>query len=53
MTKYCKKCRHIRKITGNKKAKCLACGLSELAGKLLEMRDREKLKLIKLEMKMK
>jgi hypothetical protein len=49
--KYCKKCRHIRKVTGNKNAKCLTCGLPELAGKMLQLRDKDKLKLIRLEMK--
>lgn len=50
--KYCKKCRHIRKITGNKKAKCLACGLPALAQAFIEMTDREKIKMLKFEMRM-
>lgn len=51
--KYCPKCRHIRKITGNKKAKCLPCGLSILASKVIEISDREKIKMIKFEMRLK
>lgn len=51
--KYCPKCRHIRKVTHNKKAKCLPCGLSILASKVIEMSDKQKLKAIKLEMSFK
>lgn len=53
MAKYCKKCRHIRKITGNKQAKCCTCGLPILVTNLLQMTDKQKLKLIKLEMRYK
>lgn len=51
--KYCPKCRHIRKITHNKKAKCCACGLSILSEKLDAIKDREKIKMIRFEMRMK
>jgi len=30
--------------------KCLSCGLPQLAGKVLQLRDKDKLKLIRLEM---
>lgn len=53
MAKYCPKCRHIRKITRNKKAKCLVCGLSLLTKKFIEISDKQKLKTIKLEIKFK
>lgn len=32
--KHCPQCRHIRKITGNKKAKCCKCGITQLIVKL-------------------
>lgn len=51
--KQCRKCRHIRKITGNKKTKCLTCGLSKLVTEFIEITDKEKLKMLKFEMRMK
>jgi len=67
MARYCKQCRHCRKmarIAGKanglkgkkleiyvKGIKCLSCGLPELAGKIIQLRDKDKLKLIRLEMK--
>jgi hypothetical protein len=53
MAKQCAKCRHIRKITGNKKAKCCIHGLSKLVTDFLSFTDKQRLKSIKLEMKLK
>lgn len=51
--KYCAKCRHIRKITGNKKAKCCVHGLTKLVTDFIAMSDKQKLKMLKLEMRLK
>lgn len=48
----CKKCERARKVTGDAKVKCLTHGLGKLCENLLKLRDREKLKLIKIEMRM-
>lgn len=49
----CKQCVHARKITGNKKVKCLKHGLSQLAQQFIELTDKQKLKALKFEMRMK
>lgn len=53
MAKQCGKCRHIRKITGNKKAKCLTHGISKLVMSFINLTDKQKLKMLKFEMRMK
>lgn len=49
----CKTCKHIKQITGNKKARCFRHGMSVLVKRFMEVSDREKLKAIKLEMRFK
>jgi len=53
MAKHCPKCRHIRKITHNKKAKCCVCGLSKLMAEFIALTDKRKLKMLKFEMRLK
>jgi RNA polymerase subunit RPABC4/transcription elongation factor Spt4 len=53
MAKYCSKCRHIRKITKNKKAKCCVCGLTKLVSDFIALTDKQKLKMLKFELRMK
>lgn len=69
MAKYCRQCRHSRKVARAagkanglkgkklevyvKGIKCLSCGLPQLAGAVLQLRDKDKLKLIRLEMRFK
>ena len=53
MAKQCSKCRHIRKVTGNKKNKCLLHGMSKLVTDFFAVTDKQRLKSLKLEMRMK
>ena len=53
MAKQCLKCRHIRKVTGNKKAKCLCHGINKLVTDFIAMTDKQKLKMLKFEMRLK
>lgn len=50
--KYCPKCRKARKLTGDKHTKCLIHGLSTLCANLFAQSDKQKLQLIKLEMRL-
>jgi len=53
MAKQCLKCRHIRKITKNKKAKCCVHGLVKLVTDFINSTDKQKLRMLKLEMRLK
>ena len=53
MAKQCRKCRHIHKVTGNKHTKCLTHGLSKLVTDFVALTDKQKLKSLKLEMRLK
>ena len=49
----CNKCKHIRLITGDKKARCIKHGMSVLVKRFMDITDKQKLKAIKLEMRFK
>lgn len=49
----CKKCKHIQEIMKDEKYKCLTHGLGILTTNLLKLKDKQKLKLIKVELRMK